>query len=1062
MYKSGFAHTENISQDSNIWTTGSVNGKACFYLDPDYCKTNAKVQNRRDFSYVISCVGSENAFFTKTLHVAAYTNYVVNVMVKSTFINESASTSDFSILPHYIKVTSGSSVIAASIDCVGISDDWSELSVGFYSGSNTTVTLKMGAVFGNSTKREAAYFSHIRVDTITPTKVLFLVYPSVYYPHSSGLYSGSYTPHSNYSVSDAANAMVNQFRNVLKLVTNGKVVADISVLVTSGGLGSLTVDDANYNVTLANIKENGQLFSNYDCVICNVPLAGTLHGRQTTFGAFCGVFDDTGLTTIDEYAPLSDGTGLIVFGRSFLQEFIDDEGGLRNMDGEIHEFVHYLQNCSRHLDKRIKKNYPYIEDFGTHTKDQYDNNVPLSRNNVSYTNYSNFYDHLFNQTGSGYTNYFAPFTAFDSPTQTFKLKYRWYYDVVNACAQDYYREHGSWGMLSNWVEIGCNAMTYHMPKSFGLKPGVYTLVNYASNQYLDSDLNSSSQITQSTVSYNTDQYWEFKPAAGGTFEIIPLADSSKRVTAVSSTAVTLSAAVSTSPPKQRWIVTCVTGSRYTIKSVQYGTYLSLANQSSSYMTLSSTVYPNGLSGWTFTNVNAVTEGLFKIVSLYSQKLASYNIGSDTLVTQNEYTYSPKQVWQVKSCLDGYLHLIPISNSESCLASPSNSTVSVQSNTGSDIQKWLIVSVGTNSYRIIPKAYPLKALDIQGPSQQNGALLHLWNYSSTANQMKWNMVLFHTKGSFVCRLKSVYSAKYMKDNDDVSVTYDIVQHSRLEDSSYSGGWTTFDSNHKYASNFVWEFRLQADGYYKITPLSLNYRRLTAVSGSANPRSLNLSPDRMTDDQKWVVFELANGTYRLSPKNNIDKAIDVRGPSQEENTGLQLWTFSDVSQQRWNIEGFDISFSNKRYNISFAKVPSKNLDARDDNSSATRIASIPRDDIATIYSPNGSNAQIWKFTLVDGYYEITPISKQTYRLSGIITQVGNPNAVRKKYADESEEQKWIVESVGGQYYRISPRDNPSKSLVLENVAGAGFNVEGNLVQLWTYNSTDQVKVKFVQVT
>ena len=139
MYKSGFAHTENISQDSNIWTTGSVNGKACFYLDPDYCKTNAKVQNRRDFSYVISCVGSENAFFTKTLHVAAYTNYVVNVMVKSTFINESASTSDFSILPHYIKVTSGSSVIAASIDCVGISDDWSELSVGFYSGSNTTV-----------------------------------------------------------------------------------------------------------------------------------------------------------------------------------------------------------------------------------------------------------------------------------------------------------------------------------------------------------------------------------------------------------------------------------------------------------------------------------------------------------------------------------------------------------------------------------------------------------------------------------------------------------------------------------------------------------------------------------------------------------------------------------------------------------------------------------------------------------------------------------------------------------------------------------------------------------
>ena len=80
-----------------------------------------------------------------------------------------------------------------------------------------------------------------------------------------------------------------------------------------------------------------------------------------------------------------------------------------------------------------------------------------------------------------------------------------------------------------------------------------------------------------------------------------------------------------------------------------------------------------------------------------------------------------------------------------------------------------------------------------------------------------------------------------------------------------------------------------------------------------------------------------------------------------------------------------------------------------------------------------------------------------MSGIINSLGNPNKLRKKHADESSEQKWIIEDLGSSIYRIAPRDNPSKSLVLTN--DSGFDVEGNLVQLWVYNGTSEVKIKFI---
>lgn len=1041
MYKSGFAHTDNIGNNSGTWICSSSNNKSCFYIDEDeYCNTNGLLQYRNEFSFVISSKSADNAYFSKIISVNQNTNYVVNVMVKSTFLKNTNLA--FPFLPSYITALIGVTTVT-SIDCVGVAGDWIEMSLGFNTGNNTAVTINIGAEFSDSSNTEAVYFSNIRVDKINTTKILFIAYNNVNYTYGGISYTGSYSG----NVSQKLHAMAYQFEKVLKLVSNGKIVPEITEYVSPNTLTHLTVTSNAYTVTMKNLLDNeGNSVLGYDCIICNVPISGDISGHTIPLGEYKGLYKSDGVTKANQYDSLSGLTGFIALSKPFIEDYTTVEDNWQNNDGELHEFIHYVQDCASHLDKVARKYYPYLDDLDSSNKDIYGNEFSFKRENTIYTNYEYFYEHLRNNNAYSYL-----FTDFSSYGTAGRMKYRWYYDVVNGYVQDCYRDSGVWGMLSNWVEIGCDSITYHMNKYLGIRPGVYKVINgYSSAKLLDSDLNNNNQITTSSDSYNTDHYWEFKPAAGGSYEIIPLADYSKRVTAISSSAATLSTADSQVPPKQRWNVVRVSGDYFTIESVLYSSYLRLPNQNANYVTLSSTIGSNNIGYWKLQEVNVVNEGLFKVKSLFSDKFVSYLPNIDNYVKQYNYQYEPGQVWQVKRCLDGYLQIIPLSKIDSCLTTPNYVDVSVQTNTEVDTQKWLIVDIGNNLLRLIPKSYPLKALDIEGPLVDEGTKIHTWDYDASANQMKWYVINFHDEEAFPCRVRSVFSNNYLKDNDNISVQHDVVQHSRNSTDQTS-------SNYIYSANFIWDFQLQEDGFYKIIPLSSPYKRLTAASTTMDPAVLSLELDRNTDDQKWFIFNLGQNKYRISPKNNVTKALVLFGPVSTDDAFIQLWTFNTSSEVRWYIEKFCESFYNTEYKLKTVRVPTKYMDARDDNSNSDRPESVGRDDIITIYSNNNQNTQKWQFTKLDGFYEINPKSNNNYRMSGIINSLDDPNKLRKKYADESSEQKWIIEEIGSSIYRIAPRDNPSKSLVLTNEHG--FDVEGNLVQLWIYNDSSEVKIQFV---
>ncbi len=1037
MYKSGFAYKASINQNAYGWSTS---GNACFYIDEnDFCRSNSLKQFRNEHSYGISSSASGNAYIYKTINVTQNTDYVINVMVKSTFTVR--NTSPVSSLPAYMEV-SASGVSERSIELVGVADEWTEMSVGFNSGSNTSVTVKIGVDFPtNISGLESVLFSDIRLDKITPTKVLFLAYSSATISNLS--YSSSYSGTAT-NLNNKLNIMATQFKNIIKKVSNGKVILQLATKISSLPLTNMEIDTTQklvhvrFNHVLANNPEIN--FSDYDCVICNVPIPYILgNGYSTYFGVFRAIYNLTGSIN-KNYESLDEKIGFIHLSKDFLENF--SLTGTNNLDGEIHEFVHYLEWCASRLDKRIGEFYPYNDDYNA-DGDAFE----ITRDSETYHNYKAIYETKFKNNSSTY-NWLIPTSLFTSQeiSAGYAWKYRWYYDKLNGCALDYCRDRGFWGMRSNWVEIGCTEMTYHMKKCLGIKQGVYHVINNQSGKYVSSTVNASGYPTQSDKTYLADQYWDFVPAGNGTYEIVSLANSSKRLTATNSSSVILSPASGES--NQKWRVVRATDTTFTIVSVAHNTYLSRASTTANYIALTSTLSTTGY--WRFANVNAVVNGIDKLINVNSSKLASVTTSGSYTITQQTYAYDLNQMWQAKLCADGYFQLIPLHSQTVCLtATSSGEQVAVQTNTEANTQKWLIVADSVSgNYRIHSKAYPNKMLTSASSSTSVGTGIKL-NSDSTSALAKWNIESLHGNGSFVCRLENgLNSAMYMKE-DNESTGYDVVQHARISSTG---------NNYKYLANFIWEFQLQSDGFYKIIPLSSIKKCLTAANTSSSPAVLSLHCDKGDDSQKWVVIQLSDGKYRISPKNNITKAVKATATSSNAYTQLETFTTSGLA--KWNVNLFNVTgFAGNKYKMATQNASSRYFDARDDNSASAKSDTVNRDDIVTIYSSAQNNSQTWLFRMVDGFYEILPIFNYNYRMTAILTSLTAPT-LRKKYADDSEEQKWIVEEVASNIYRIAPRENPSMAITLATYEEP--NEDGNYLHLGTgFKDTDKERITFTYV-
>ena len=207
--------------------------------------------------------------------------------------------------------------------------------------------------------------------------------------------------------------------------------------------------------------------------------------------------------------------------------------------------------------------------------------------------------------------------------------------------------------------------------------------------------------------------------------------------------------------------------------------------------------------------------------------------------------------------------------------------------GLEPQHWYVIPVGSGWYRIAPKLNIDKAVDVTNAGTADGTLVQNWDYLGNTCQ-QWKLVpsseLYTTtvsNGTYVVSPQNAPGSALDAQNANNSSPIDIH--------SYTG-----------ASSQQFLFDLQTDGTYRIRTALTGNRCLDLPYGNtANGIDLQLYDDNGLDPQRWYVIPVGNGWYKIAPKLNIDKSLDVFNFGTADGTSVDDWDYLGGANQLWSL-------------------------------------------------------------------------------------------------------------------------------------------------------------------
>lgn len=100
---------------------------------------------------------------------------------------------------------------------------------------------------------------------------------------------------------------------------------------------------------------------------------------------------------------------------------------------------------------------------------------------------------------------------------------------------------------------------------------------------------------------------------------------------------------------------------------------------------------------------------------------------------------------------------------------------------------------------------------------------------------------------------------------------------------------------------WKVKYLSNGYYELYPMHNTGLRM-AVENSHDidqNKVFTYTPTGSTG-QKFRIIQNSDGSYRIMPACSKTRVLDVRGPSKNDGTPIQLYTYTNVSQQQWYFD------------------------------------------------------------------------------------------------------------------------------------------------------------------
>ena len=239
-------------------------------------------------------------------------------------------------------------------------------------------------------------------------------------------------------------------------------------------------------------------------------------------------------------------------------------------------------------------------------------------------------------------------------------------------------------------------------------------------------------------------------------------------------------------------------------------------------------------------------------------------------------------------------VVTVNNGLLRAVAPGTAIITVRSEQGSKTDSMTVVvpEFEDGIYYLKNKATK-KYADIQGPSNDSGAIIHQWKMHGYASQ-QWNFEL-HTDGYY--KIKSMHSGLYLSVENNSS-----AQDAAVVQKAFNNG-----------SGQLWKVELLSDGAYKLTPKSgeSSNRVLASASYDSVDNGIVIQQRQFLNDtdynDEWVIYDgIATSGYEVAyePEKWNDRTGNIKEDvdsicrntncyyyainNQLEPKSMQLWT------------------------------------------------------------------------------------------------------------------------------------------------------------------------------
>ena len=339
------------------------------------------------------------------------------------------------------------------------------------------------------------------------------------------------------------------------------------------------------------------------------------------------------------------------------------------------------------------------------------------------------------------------------------------------------------------------------------------------------------------------------------------------------------------------------------------------------------------------------------------------------------------------------------------------------------QRWVTVKNADGTYTIVSAMNEKKAIDISGASTAVGAKVQLYD----KNGSKAQKFTFKSLNPKVDPCEKVIEDGYYEVASAVNGGYVLD----ISSASLSNGANVqlYKRNGTHAQLFRFVY---SNGYYKIQAASGKYVDV-ASAGLFSGTNIQQYAGNSTNAQLWSARKNEDGSFTFVSKTNA-LVMDVKSGRAANGSNIQCYSSNGNKAQKFTLKKRENLLNNGVYTIRPAISSTRVLDVK--------FASTANGANVQLYSSNGSQAQKWSVSLVQGrssVYTLRSVVSGKY-----LSMDSNGNVCQRSGATD-----------GSQYWRASISagktvfTNEKYGKVLD-VSGAS-NRDGANIQGYKWNST-----------